>query len=490
MHLIQPVQCDYDLLHYLVELPFGVSTPSAIASGIEVWTWLIAENPDIEIALMSEMLSAWFDTITQRKGIFSQALKYALLLVENHTISKRHVYSYDDPFYHPVDYSPTDKEDIDRATSHARRLLSAHGMVLTMLFSRLQAARYRRPDVMFVIQRLVFRSARAHKALRWAHVVFGLPNRPWIRLQYTSVGSGSSLLIPTVRLWDSQKLPLGCLLWECSTWESLWNRVLLVCCTAAVSKINSLNEVVTDTCARWTYGANRVQVDADVRVLSEFLSYLQTDSVRGGASISSLSPVQSNARVACMYFEFVCLECICWFVPADISRLKSLGYPLRLLVENEIFRLAVWANPSNEAKRGADPVTGERNMVEVSPRLTLHQFWFTDFTHQTSWSSIVRTVWKIDPAIAIYATERFKTAGLHTQLEKLVRSNTLDVLDTPEALRFLVGEKLDSNVRRDLKVCVHSWTLIINLTKYFEASTFVGTRPACACSYILWTALQ
>lgn len=166
MHLIQPVQCDYDLLHYLVELPFGVSTPSAIASGIEVWTWLIAENPDIEIALMSEMLSAWFDTITQRKGIFSQALKYALLLVENYTISKRHVYSYDDPFYHPVDYSPTDKEDIDRATSHARRLLSAHGMVLTMLFSRLQAARYRRPDVMFVIQRLVFRSARAHKALR------------------------------------------------------------------------------------------------------------------------------------------------------------------------------------------------------------------------------------------------------------------------------------------------------------------------------------
>lgn len=164
------------MLHYLVEIPFGVSTPSAIASGIEVWTWLLAENPNIEIALMSEMLSAWFDTITQRKGIFSQMLKYVLLLIESRIFSKCQGYSYDDPFYHPVDYSPTDKEEIDRATSHARRLLSAHNMVLTMLFSRLQAARYRRPDVMFVIQRLVFRSARAHKALRRVDFALRSPN--------------------------------------------------------------------------------------------------------------------------------------------------------------------------------------------------------------------------------------------------------------------------------------------------------------------------
>jgi len=43
---------------------------------------------------------------------------------------------------------------------------------------------------------------------------------------------------------------------------------------------------------RWSYGANRVQVDADIKVLSEFLSYLQSDSVRGPPAISSLSPVR------------------------------------------------------------------------------------------------------------------------------------------------------------------------------------------------------
>lgn len=53
-----------------------------------------------------------------------------------------------------------------------------------------------------------------------------------------------------------------------------------------------------------------------------------------------------------------------------VSRLKSINHPLRLLVENEIFRLAVWANPSNDITRGADHVgTSERNMSEVGHNL-------------------------------------------------------------------------------------------------------------------------
>lgn len=74
--------------------------------------------------------------------------------------------SYDDPFYHAIDYSPTDKDVIDRGMTTARRVLTPHALVLQMLLSRLQAARYRRPGVMFLIQHLVLRSARAHRSLR------------------------------------------------------------------------------------------------------------------------------------------------------------------------------------------------------------------------------------------------------------------------------------------------------------------------------------
>lgn len=108
-----------------------------------------------------------------------------------------------------------------------------------------------------------------------------------------------------------------------------------------------------------------MQVDADIKVLSEFLSYLQTDSVRATVSISSLSPIQSASRNSRKFSDS-------FRVPYPqlgidyTSRLTNLKLPLRLLVENEIFRLAVWANPSNETKRGTDHVgTTERTLLEV-----------------------------------------------------------------------------------------------------------------------------
>lgn len=69
------MQCEHELLHYLVTLPFEVGTPSAIATSIDVWTWVIAEKPDVEVALIAEILSAWTDTIKHEKGIFSTSLK-------------------------------------------------------------------------------------------------------------------------------------------------------------------------------------------------------------------------------------------------------------------------------------------------------------------------------------------------------------------------------------------------------------------------------
>lgn len=68
-------KCDFELLHFIVALPFGVSTPSAIAAGIEAWTWMIAEKADIEVALLTEVLSAWFETIRLQKGIFSNSME-------------------------------------------------------------------------------------------------------------------------------------------------------------------------------------------------------------------------------------------------------------------------------------------------------------------------------------------------------------------------------------------------------------------------------
>jgi phosphatidylinositol 4-kinase A len=151
-------------MFYMVALPFEVFTPSAIAAGIETWTWVISERPTFEIAMMAEINTAWMTSIKLARGIFSKTLKY--VLISNVDDSRLTTSSYYDPFYHPIDYAPTDKDVIDRATNHARRLLSPHTLVLQMLFSRLHAAKFRKPGLMLLIQRLVLRSARAYRSLR------------------------------------------------------------------------------------------------------------------------------------------------------------------------------------------------------------------------------------------------------------------------------------------------------------------------------------
>ncbi|KAJ7172099.1 hypothetical protein C8R46DRAFT_1258016 [Mycena filopes] len=361
--LISLPKCDYELLHHLVALPFEVSTPSALSAGIEIWTWAIAEKPDMEVGLMGEVLAAWSDTIRQEKGIFSTSLNY------------------DDPFYHPIDYAPTDKDVIDRGTANARRLLTPHALVLQMLFSRLQAARYRRPGVMFLIQHLVLRSARAHKHMS-THALAREPRFSFLLFGFETL--------------KSSHLDSYC--------ENLLRDNLY---SAAYSWFAVRPQ--------WSYGANRVQVDADIKVVSEFLSYLQTDSVRGSVAISSLAPTQAAALSS----QFA-------------AKLRSLNHPLKLLVENEIFRLSVWANPANDPKRGVDHT--ERGLLEAS------------------WAAMVRMVWQIDPAIAVFLPERFKSyVVVRNEVTKLIRSSPRDVLDTPEALPFLLGDRLDSAVRRDLK---------------------------------------
>ncbi|KAG2132611.1 hypothetical protein BD769DRAFT_1666055 [Suillus cothurnatus] len=363
--LISLEKCDYTLVHFLVALPFEVFTPSAVAAGIETWTWVMAERPNMEVAIMCEVLTSWFGTVKERKGMFSASSNC------------------DDPFYHPISYSPTDKDEIDRATTHARRLLMPHTLILQMLFSRLQAARYCRSTVMFLIQRLVLRSARAHKSFS---------THPLAReLRFTFLLFGLETL-------KSSHLDAVC---ECMLRESLYYTAYSWFATRP----------------QWSFGANRVQVDADIKVMSEFLVHLQGDSLRNMSSLSSLTPHQSTSKTS-----------------QYATRLKNINQPLRLLIENEIFRLTVWANPSNEAKRGSDLHSLlERNMLE------------------STWPGVVRTVWEIDPAIVVYLTERFKSPAAHAEVQNLVRSNASQVVDTPEALRFLVGDSFRGGQRRELK---------------------------------------
>ncbi|KAI0275884.1 atypical/PIKK/PI4K protein kinase [Russula aff. rugulosa BPL654] len=350
--LIAVTKCDYTLMYYMVALPFEVFTPSAIAAGIETWTWVISERPTFEIAMMAEINTAWMTSIRLARGIFSKTLNY------------------DDPFYHPIDYAPTDKDVIDRATRHARRLLTPHTLVLQMLFSRLHAAKFRKPGLMLLIQRLVLRSAKAYRSLS-THAL--------------AREARFSLLIFGFEALGSSRLDSYC---EHALRESLY--------TAAFSWFSVRPQ--------WSHGFNRLQMDADSKLLTEFLTVLQKDTARLAHEVSSLGHMQA-ASLNSTY----------------VSRLKSHSVPLKLLVENELYRLSVWANPMNDSKRGVDYSTNlERNMTDI------------------------------DPALAVNFVERFKHPIVGKEVGNLVRSRPREVLHMPEAVEFLVGDRFDGS-RRDIR---------------------------------------
>ncbi|KAF9446332.1 hypothetical protein P691DRAFT_708828 [Macrolepiota fuliginosa MF-IS2] len=366
--LISLDYCDYELLHYLVALPFAVATPSASVVAVEIWSWLIAEKPVLEVALMSEIVSSWSGAIKNERGIFSRHLNY------------------DDPFYSPIAYAPTDKESIEKTLAAARRMLTPHVLVLHLLYSRLQAARYYHPNIMFLIQQLVLRSARNYKRFS-THALAREPRFSFLLFGFEAL--------------KSSHLDAYC---ENFLRESLYR--------LAFSWYG--------TRPQWTFGADRVQLNADIKVLSEFLAYLQTDVVRGLPSISSLSPLQYVSRTS--YYN---------------TRLRDLNVPLRLLTESELLRLSVWVNPTNDTKRAADFIGAtERGLLD------------------SAWLGIIRTVWNIDPAIAIFLTERFKSPFIRNEVARLVRSTPKEVLTVPEAISFLLGDRFDASVRRDLKYLV------------------------------------
>ncbi|KAH8117021.1 hypothetical protein DFH11DRAFT_1687803 [Phellopilus nigrolimitatus] len=359
-YLVHMTMCDYDLLHHLVALPFAVFGPSVMTASIEVWTWIIGERPDLEIPLIMEINNSWNLTIRHNTGLFSDSMNYT------------------DPFVHSVEYSPTDKTIIDYGATSARKLLTPHVLVLQMLLSRFQAARYHKPGLMLLILRLVFRSAREHKYMS---------SHPLAR------EARFSFLLFGFETLKSSKMDIFC---ENKLREALYQ--------TAFSWFSARPQ--------WSYGANRVQIEADIKILADFLTLLQTDSVRGSHIVSSSTfPTKTSTQ-----------------------DLKGANRLLRLLVENEIFRLTVWDNPSNDVKRGVDHVgLMEKGMVD------------------DSWIKEVRTAWKVDPGLVVHLPERFKNATVEREAGRWIRAHSREVMDYPDALRLVVGDKLDRSVQRDLK---------------------------------------
>lgn len=63
------------------------------------------------------------------------------------------------------------------------------------------------------------------------------------------------------------------------------------------------------TVERWSYGSNRLQMDADSKLLTEFLSLLQADTARLAHEVSSLGHAQATSMNSSKRVFFLGARC-------------------------------------------------------------------------------------------------------------------------------------------------------------------------------------
>ena len=102
---------------------------------------------------------------------------------------------------------------------------------------------------------------------------------------------------------------------------------------------------------------------------------------------------------------------------------------------------------------------------------------------------MIRTAWKIDPAIVVHFPRRFVHPIIEKEAGRWVRAHSREVIDYPEALQFLIGDRLDLGVTRDLKVCCAIDCPTKALLTTFVVCPSVGARDTNPCNYIFRTPL-
>ena len=162
---------------------------------------------------------------------------------------------------------------------------------------------------------------------------------------------------------------------------------------------------------------------------------------------------------------------------------------LRLLVENEILRLSVWDNPTNDLKRRSDPA----GLLETAMAEVRNHYWpdreANAISLQGNWRDEVRHAWKIDPRLVVFMPERFKSVVLEMEVGKHIRAHTREVLDAPDALRFVAGDRLNSAALRDMKVVIALIKEADADVSSFSVCPSLGSRHTGLCGHVFRAAI-
>ncbi|WFD31465.1 1-phosphatidylinositol 4-kinase [Malassezia sp. CBS 17886] len=303
---------DFELVHDVVALPFAVCTKSALAVATGVWSWILAERPDTETALVGAVVSGWTRTIAARQGIYSTELVAVSALLQK------------------TDMSASDRGAITRTERRADELFSGHTQVLQLLGDRLQASRSSNPALVTLLALLVQRQTDAApllsdhaltRSMRFALVEFGLRV-----LAYSHLDT-----LIECRLRDGVlRLALD---WFASP-------------------------------PSWSFGGNMKRATGELQHLRHVQQALRTGTLRAATLVTAATVAQDGVPRLSSAQPLV-RGCT---VAQALQHVQAALDLLQVLLQSEEARLLVWQHPTDDAV-GAAPVPASPAQLHTAWRM-------------------------------------------------------------------------------------------------------------------------
>jgi len=347
------------LIRDLVGIPFTIFTKQSINLGISLWLGVIKENPSLESRILVEVAAGWESSVRLKKGFFQSSFQHL------------------DPFYIKEEFAPSKWEAISKRLHITRDLVDPHLRLTHFLSSHFSSSRLTSSSVEHIYTRLMVITTMAMK-----HTV----SQPLAREVHFQI------VLLALRVLKASTRRDGAVQWR-------YKDAVL---SAGLSWFA--------TPPRWSFGSNRLQLKAEVKLLNDVIGLLQgvvsDGDARGSRSFASLRPKQEL---------------------------------LQQLLAHEIGRLTIWNSPLGGDSRGGAQVAQRSYTVK-----------------DTTFLPLLSTAWEENPRIAIQLVTRFPSSPrLSSDVRRYLLQQPEKAIDEPDALNILLGSSLPSDVKSQLKYLLY-----------------------------------
>nr|OQO30152.1 hypothetical protein B0A51_04540 [Rachicladosporium sp. CCFEE 5018] len=346
------------LVREVVAIPFIILTKQSIKLGISLWLGIVKENPALEHRVLAEVATGWESSVRLKKGFFNSTFAHL------------------DPFYVKEEFAPTNWEAIAKRQQVTHDLIAPHLRLIWYLKSHFNASRLTAPNVEKVYARLMrvtmtaMQRTVSQPLAREVHFHLVLLALDILQLQ-TRLDAATQ--------WRSKDAILsGALAWFA-------------------------------TAPLWSFGSNRLQLKAEVRLLADV-----------SAALQKLAGVVSKAT-------------------ASLVSLQPKQELLQHLLAHESGRLSVWISPLGAS-------------AQVNTGISQTGITMKD----TTFSSLVRVAWLENPSIAIHLTTRFPhSQRLNSEVKALLLAQPEKAISEPDALYVMIGSSLPTDLKNQLKYLLY-----------------------------------